>query len=282
MHNEYLKGALLTALGVTILSFDALLIRLIDAHSFGLIFWRGCLLSLVVYIWCKQYRPAGKIFQFDAAMLRSAALFAISSFSFVSAIKITSAANVLVIISATPMVSAVLAHIFLKEKSPPVTWIAIFFCMGGIVWVLKDGWHSGEMLGDMFAVLCCLGISAKFVNDRHARSRDMTPALILAGIMMAVIAAGLANPFIMAPQDWVWIFALCVVVLPSAFILITLGPMRIPAAEVSMMMLLETALGPLWVWLILQEVPPTSTLQGGSVVILTLLAHSILRWRKQP
>ncbi|WP_315980212.1 hypothetical protein [Aliamphritea spongicola] len=72
------------------------------------------------------------------------------------------------------------------------------------------------------------------------------------------------------------------VVLPAAFILITLGPMRIPAAEVSMMMLLETALGPLWVWLILNEIPPTATLQGGSVVVFTLLAHSLLRWRKQP
>jgi len=67
---------------------------------------------------------------------------------------------------------------------------------------------------------------------------------------------------------------------PLAFFLITLGPMRIPAAEVGMLMLLETAAGPLWVWLVLSEEPTSAALQGGTVVIATLLLHSIYQWRK--
>jgi len=73
---------------------------------------------------------------------------------------------------------------------------------------------------------------------------------------------------------------LCLVINPLAFFLITLGPMRIPAAEVGMLMLLETAVGPLWVWLVLSEEPGSAALQGGSVVIATLLLHSFYQWRR--
>ncbi len=103
MNTDYIKGLLLTALGVIILSFDALLIRLIHADSFSLLFWRGLLLSVTVAVWFR-FRHRGKaIFQFDATTLRSAFLFFISASCFVLAINLTSVANVLLIISSQPL-----------------------------------------------------------------------------------------------------------------------------------------------------------------------------------
>ncbi|MEH6814466.1 MAG: DMT family transporter [Motiliproteus sp.] len=277
---EYMKGFLLTAFGVLVLSFDALLIRLIEADSFSLLFWRGLLLSLVVTLWCRYRSPEQPLFCIDGTYIRSSVLFVISTITFVCAINLTSVANVLVIISAQPLLAAVMARLFLGEKSSPVTWLAIIISMLGIAWVMIGSWESPNLTGDLIALLCGLTLSAKFVNDRAASRRNMTPALISAGLMIAAISAVYGQPLGLQGSDWGWMLLLCLLIIPLAFILITLGPMRIPAAEVGMLMLLETAAGPLWVWLLLNETPSREALEGGSVVIGTLLIHGLIQWRR--
>lgn len=280
MNTDYMKGFLLTALGVLVLSFDALLIRLINSESFDLLFWRGLLLSVAVFFWCRFRKPEQAIFSWDAAFIRSALLFAVSTICFVSAITLTSVANVLVIISAQPLFAAVMSRVFLREKSSRVTWAAIIVSMLGIGWVLAGSWQSPNLTGDLIALVCGLSLSAKFVNDRANSKRDMTPALILSGLIIAAISATFGSPFSLQGPEWGWMSLLCLVILPLAFILITLGPMRISAAEVGMLMLLETAMGPLWTWLWLDEVPSLQAVQGGAVVIGTLLVHGLIQWRR--
>ena len=107
----------------------------------------------------------------------------------------------------------------------------------------------------------------------------MTPVLISASIMIAAISVVAGDPMALQGNSWGWMLLYCLVVIPLAFILISIGPMRIPAAEVGMLMLLETAAGPLWIWLVLNEVPSTKALEGGSIVIGTLLIHGLIRWR---
>lgn len=281
MNTEYLKGFLLTALGVTVLSFDALLIRLIEVESFSLLFWRGLLMSLMVLIWCRIRGRQITLFSLDPAFLRSAFLFSISSICFVTAINLTSVANVLVIISAQPMFAALISRIFIGEKSPRITWLAIVVCMLGIAWVMKDSWQSPNLTGDLLAVTCALILSAKFVNDRAVKHRDMSPALITAGLIISAVSLTFGQPLELSGADWGWMLLLCGLVIPIAFVLITLGPMRIPAAEVGMLMLLETALGPLLVWLFLTEKPSQAALEGGALVISTLLLHGLYQWRKK-
>lgn len=280
MNAEYLKGFLLTALGVLVLSFDALLIRLVDVESFSLLFWRGLLISLMVALWCRYRHPGKPLFYRDGASIRSALLYALSSIFFVTAINYTSVANVLVIISAQPLFAALTARLFIGEKSSPITWAAIIICMFGIGWVMKDSWSAPSLTGDLLALCCALSLSAKFVNDRAVKHRDMTPALITGGLFIALASLFNASPFALSGSDWAWMLLLCVVIIPTAFVLITLGPTRITAAEVGMLMLLETAFGPLLVWLFLGEVPTSAALQGGGLVVGTLLLHGYIKWRR--
>ena len=278
--SDYLKGLILTTLGVVILSFDGLLIRLISAESFDLLFWRGLLLSPAVIVLLMLQKSKASWWPHDAAALRSSALMAITTITFILAINLSSVANVLVIISSQPLFAAVFGWLLLKEKPAPVTWLAIVVCLLGIGWVLWDSWGGAHWLGDMLALACCITLSAKFVNDRAVSHRDMTPALISAGLVVAFISYFAGDPMALSGDDWGYMIALCLIINPLAFFLITLGPMRIPAAEVGMLMLLETAAGPLWVWLVLSEEPTSAALQGGTVVIATLLLHSIYQWRK--
>ncbi len=277
MEANYLKGFLLTAFGVLILSFDALFIRLIDGESGNILFWRGLCLSVTVAISCKLINPQQALFRRDWRFIISTLLFSISSISFVMAINLTSVANVLVIISVQPLFAAFFSWLLLGEKSPLVTWLAIFIALSGIVWVLADSWQGPHLKGDLLALLCGLSLSCKFVMDRGEKKHSMIPTLIGSGIIMAIFGAFNTDSVLLDSQQWLWTFILCLVIVPSAFILITLGPKYIPAAEVGMLMLLETVVGPLWIWLFLAITPNPAALQGGSVVITTLIIHTLIR-----
>jgi drug/metabolite transporter (DMT)-like permease len=275
-----MKGICLTALGVLILSFDGLLIRLISAGSFDLLFWRGLLMSFMVLVILRLRKTNTSWLPRDATALRSSVLLCISTITFVVAINLSSVVNVLVIISSQPLFAAVLGWIVLKEMPAPATWVAIVICIFGVGWVLAGSWSTPSLVGDVMALICCLSLAAKFVNDRAVSHRDMTPSLILAGLVVALVSWVMGDPMALSGSQWGYMITLCLFVYPIAFFLITLGPMRIPAAEVGMLMLLETAVGPLWVWLVLSEEPSSAALQGGSLVIATLLLHSLYQWQQ--
>jgi len=277
LNTEYFKGFTLTAMGVIFLSFDALFIRLIDSESADLLFWRGLLLSVIVAIGCKLKSPGEALFRSDWRYIRSTVLFGISSICFVMAINSTSVANVLVIISVQPLFAAFLAWALLGEKSPMVTWVAIVISMFGIAWVLIDSWNGPNLKGDLLALACGLALSSKFVNDRAETKHSMVPSLIGGGLIMALFAVFNSDSIMLDGTQWVWTAMLCLVIVPIAFILITLGPKRIPAAEVGMLMLLETVIGPLWIWIFLEIAPNTAALQGGTIVIATLIIHTLIR-----
>ncbi len=174
-----------------------------------------------------------------------------------------------------------MAWLFLKEKSSPATWLAIFFSIAGIIWVMKGSWQSPNLKGDLLALCCGLGLSAKFVNDRAVAHRNMSHALVISGLMIAAFGIVYGQPWQLQGTDWLWMPILCVIVVPAAFILITLGPMHIQATEVGMLMLLEAALGPIWVWIWLKELPSKAAFEGGAVVILTVFTHGLIQWRRR-
>ena len=279
MNTDYAKGFVLTAIGTTLLSFDALFIRLINAESADILFWRGIMLSLFIAIYCKIKDPKQALFRTDWRYIRSTVFFAISSICFVMAINLTSVANALVIISVQPLFAAVLSRVFLKEQSPLITWIAISVCLLGIVWVMLDSWQSPNIKGDLLALVCGLALSCKFVNDRSEKKFSMVPSLIGGGFIMSIFALLTTESIMLQGSQWIWTTLLCMFVVPLAFVLITLGPKRIPAAEVGMLMLLETVIGPVWVWIFLDLAPNSAAIQGGALVVITLVLHALIRVR---
>jgi len=281
--SPHLYGTLVTALGVCILSPDALIIRLISADSWTILFWRGLFFSLGIL--CFYFLRHGKnsLRLFNAMGRRgvmAAGFFTVSTIFFVLAITHTSAANALVIIATAPLFAALLSRVFLAEKIKLVTWVAIIVCIGGIGLIFTGSVGDGNRVGDFFAVICAFGLASQLTVVRHARDIDMVPSLSLAGIFVALIAFFFAAPLSVTGADMGYLILLGAIILPSAFGLITIGPRYIPAAEVSLIMLLESILGPLWVWMVLGEEPESATLIGGGLVIITLILHSIIGYRQ--
>jgi drug/metabolite transporter (DMT)-like permease len=275
--SPHLVGTLLTALGVIILSPDGLLIRLIAADGWTVLFWRGLFFAGGIwgFYFLRHGRSSIELFRIMGKRgFLAASLFTLSTIFFVLAITHTSVANTLVIIATAPLWAAVLSRIFLKEHISAITWTAIFVCVGGISLIFIGSLGGGSRYGDIYALICAFGLAGQITTVRHARDIDMVPSLGMSGLMVALIAFPFSDPGSVTSEGFAYLALLGFMILPIAFSLITIGPRFISAAEVSLIMLLESILGPLWVWLILNEVPHSETLTGGALVITTLILHS--------
>jgi len=279
-HEQQLLGIGLALAGVLSLSPDALLIRLIDTDRATLLFWRtlleGATLWVVLACWYRGRLP-GVVRAMGKTGVHATLVFALSTVLFVCSITLTSAANTLFILSTAPLFAALISWIFLGELVLPRTWVAIALALVGIGIIMFGDVGGGTVLGDLLALATAVCVATQLSIARHARATNLVPALA-AGMLLdaALLAPTFATPTAVAPSDTLWLFLLGVLVLPTAFGLLTIAPRHIPSPEVSLIMQLEAVLGPIWVWLGVGEVPPLATFVGGAIVLATLVAHSSL------
>jgi len=270
-------GYLVTILGVMWLSPDALLQRLIDGDALAIVAWRGAL-SMVMLALFLRWRDGGAVVARMRAggwrLMLLAILYAMNSTSFVMAIDLSSVADVLVILAATPLCAAVLAWFVLREVPDRRTSLAIAIGAVGVLIAAVGGMTGGSPAGMALAVFTTLNLAAQFTLLRRWPQVDNVAAVFIGSFFMAVLGFTVAEPLAMEGASLFWAFMLGLFLTPIAFTLITVGPRHIGAAEVSLLMLLETAFGPLWVWLVLGEAPATTALIGGAIIVVAIVVSA--------
>ena len=282
-YSDHTKGLLLTIIAVLILSPDALLVRLISCDIWTLLFWR-CLLTAITTSTLLLLRYRSRFWISFRAIgvpgLYSAATLVCGSILFVNSLKQTSAANTLIILAATPVLSSLLSYIFLREKIARRTWFAISCCFGGILLIFSGSLKAGLLLGDLYALGATCMWASNLVILRRGKDVNMIPANVLGNLAVVPIAffAG-GVPLPVSPLDASYLLLLGGLLLPVSFAMITLGPRYLTAPEVSLILLIETILGPIWVWLALSEVPEKTTLIAGLLIVGTLVIHTLFSLR---
>lgn len=275
----------MTFAAVLVLSPDALLVRLITCDVWTLIFWRCLLTSIMQTFFLAAHYKRQFIQSFrniGRTGLLSAAIVGCGSLMFVNSLKQTTAANTLIILAATPLISSLLSWLFLREKVARRTWVAIFICFGGILLIFSGSLKNGLLLGDLLALGATFMWGCNLVVIRSGKSVNMIPANLLGNLLVVPVALLVgAQPGSAGPTDISLLLLLGGIVLPVSFTLITLGPRYLPAPEVSLILLVETILGPIWVWLALGEVPQGSTLIAGLLIIGTLIIHTFMSLHAQ-
>ena len=186
----------------------------------------------------------------------------------------------LVIFATAPLFAAVLSRIFLGETVPTRVWLAATASFGAILYIFFGSIGTGRVDGDLAAAGAALAMAIGLVVMRRNSHVSMVPAWGIGALLAAVVAGWFADPLSITGEDFAVLVPSGVLVLPIAFGLIALGPRRISAPETGLLMLLETTLGPLWVWWFLEERPNTEALIGGAVVIAVLVANSLLGLRQ--
>jgi len=193
--------------------------------------------------------------------------------TFVFAIMLTSIANTLVIISTSPIWIAIISWLTLREKASLVTWLAMIVVFIGIYIVMSANFGGENLVGDLFALITAILMGFVFTLVRKYKTINMVPTMSIGGIIAALIALIFAPTIAIKPEAIIYVISMGVI-LSISFSLITLAPRYMPAAEVGMIMPLETVLGTLIAWKVINEAPSSNAIIGGTIVVVTLFCYA--------
>jgi drug/metabolite transporter (DMT)-like permease len=274
------KGSLLAFVAVMFITPDSLFIRLSNVDTWGLVFYRGIIPFLTVFIgMILIYKLSFFKMLFSSGYhgLIYIGTFSVTNITFVVSIQNTNVANTLVMIATAPMLSAILGAIFLKEPPDKKTWISIIVTFLAIIYIFFDSIKLGNFYGDILGFITAIGLAVGAVTIRSAKSKNLVPAAVVGKLFVATFALFFIESFVLEDKDLIIVPLMCILCVAIPFVLVTIAPRFIPAAEVNLFFLLETIIGPIWVWLIIKEQPSIETLQGGLVIISTIAIHSFLK-----
>ena len=282
-YSDQKKGTLIAFTAIIFITPDSLFIRLASLDSWNLIFYRGFIPFLLVFL--------GLLVIYKTKLLKEiinngwhgffyACTFTITNIFFVISIENTNVANTLIMIALAPMISAIISFFFLKENPDKKTWLAIVITTLSVVYIFYDSLDTGDLLGNFFGLICATGLAVGAVIIRSAKKISLVPSAMMGKLMVALVALLFVNKLKLEGNDTVIIPVMCVLCVAIPFVLITLAPRYITAAEVNLFFLLETIFGPLWVWFVIKEQPSFETIVGGVVIVVTIAIHSILALKK--
>ena len=282
--NDKQKGILLAFIGVLFITPDSLSVRLIGINSWELVFYRGlipfiCLLILLLFTYKKDFIT--KCYAIGYTGILNAILVALGNITFVTSLENTNVANTLIMISLAPFMAAIMGSFFLNERPNKRTWITIWLCFIIIVFIFYDSYESNKIVGDIFGLLTAILIGGSAVVIRYAKKINFLPSLMLAKIFTMLFVIYFVESLVLSNSDLLLVIIMGVFFVFLPISLITLAPRYIPAHEVQLFFILETALGPIWVWLIINEQPSLKTIIGGFCIISIIFIYSLLELRSQ-
>ena len=281
--NDQKRGMLLAFGGIMFITPDSLLIRLADINSWNLIFYRGFIPFLTIFIGLLIIYKSSlfkKILDNGWHGLFFILTFAITSIVFVISIENTNVANTLVMVALAPMLSAIISLIFLKENPDKKTWIAIIITTLAVIYIFYDAIDSGDFLGNFLGLVCATGLAVNAVIIRSVKKISLVPSAMIGKLIVALFAFIFVDQLKLENSDLIIVPLMCVACIAIPFVCVTLAPRYITAAEVNLFFLLETIFGPFWVWLVIKEQPSLETIIGGGVIIVTIAIHSTLALKK--
>jgi len=215
--------------------------------------------------------------------LVSGAMWAIMFTAFLFALSLTTTANTLVMMSVSPLLTALLAWLFLKDPLPLRTWIAAGAAAIGIAWMFSTSVEKAHVAGMLVALVIPVAAAINVVTLRAAAAKlDLVPAVMLGGALSCLVALPLALPLQASARDIALLAFLGFFQLGLPCMLLVVASRTLLAPEIALLGLLEVVLGPLWAWLGAGEVPAESTLLGGLVVLGALAGNELSMMRLSP
>ena len=191
----------------------------------------------------------------------------------------TSAANALLLFACAPIFTAILSPILLKEAISIKTLLSIFIAFLGVFIMIWNDFGGGNWKGNMSAVISAIGFSLFTINLRLNKHLQMLPSVFSSGIIascVALLIILLADySFGLVSKDFIIIFILGVFQVGGGLVLYTVGSKYVPATQLTILMLGEVFLGPVWVWIFIGEEVLLNTILGGSMICFAVIYNAL-------
>ena len=284
MERNFAFGVALVITGGVFLSLSGIFLRNVEsATGWQIVFYRGLAFSVMLFLVLLLKYRSKTVAAFRAIGkpgLWAAVALGLGSICYVFAILLTTVANALFIIGASPLAVAFVGWIFLRERTSKYGVAAMLVSLIGIGLMFADGLIEGRWQGNVAA----LGVVVSFVIFllivRNRRHIDMLPATCLAGLVMAGVAGFFADNLIVSNHDLVLALSMGCVQFGIGFMCFTIAARYITASEVALFALTEAILGPVWVWIGVGEQPSLLTLLGSAIVLVCVSSYCIVSIRQ--
>jgi drug/metabolite transporter (DMT)-like permease len=290
---NYLKAFFLASLAGTIWSFGALIVRYMEAaqsYQWQYLFFRGLTIAIVILIYLLARDGLAFINRFKriglSGLLGAVGLVTAMS-GYILSITLTTVANTLFMLAATPFIAAFLGIVLLKEKVRYATWVAMIIALLGILVMVLEGLGAGSFLGNLFALMAALGFAVFSVSLRWRRQTPQFATIALAGLLcmlFTLLILFLHNETLAMPLRNVYLSILHGFVVGSGLILFSFSAKFLPAAELTLLLMVEAVGGILWVYLPIfgiHEIPSVPTVAGGIIVLAAIVLDGV-SLRQQP
>jgi drug/metabolite transporter (DMT)-like permease len=279
MERRYALGAGLVIIGGVFLSLSGILLRNIEsANGWQILFYRGLAFSFMLFlILLLKYRK-GTLDAFRAIGrpgLWAALALGLGSVAYIFAILLTTVANALFIIGASPLATALVGWLILGEKTSRFGITAMLISLTGIGLMFADGLIEGRWLGNIAALIVVASFVIFLLLVRGRRQVDMLPATCLGGVVMAAVGGIFADDLVISNHDLVIALLMGWVQFGIGFMCFTIATRYIMASEVALFALTESILGPIWVWYGVGEQPSLLTFIGSGIVLLCVSSYCI-------
>ena len=274
-----IPGYILCLMGAFFLSWGGLLIREWEGDDiWQILFWRAffftfTLIFFLYFIYRKQIISTVK--KSGVPGILGGITMAIGFTAYVYAMRETTVANVLFIISTQTIWLAIFGYFFLKEKISLKTFLSIILAMIGIIVMIGGSLDSGSLSGNIAALLVPINFAVLVLLIRKFSKLDLIPALFFGGVIIMIVAFFMTETILISKHNLFVGFLLGTFQHACGFICIVIGTRSTPAVVVGLLMLVETLLGPFWVWIFLNEIPAMSVFVGGSIIILAVIFKSV-------
>jgi drug/metabolite transporter (DMT)-like permease len=259
-----------------------------QARSFEVTFWRSffTVLSLLVILPFFQGRAVfAKIRHAGWPLWLSGVCWSVMFTAFMVALTLTSVANTLVTMALGPFLTALIARIFIGHRIPPRTWVAIAVAGAGIAYMYGVQIEAGRFGGTLVALCVPLagGVNWTITQRSHAQGRnvDLVPAVLVGAVISSLVTLPLALPFHASAHDVGLLALLGLVQLAIPCVLAVVCARVLKAPEISLLALLEVIFGILLAWMGAGEVPRTTVLTGGALVIGALVMNELIGWKQK-
>ena len=276
--NERMTGLLYAFSGIFLMSFDTLLIRLADVSGWDAAFYRGFFIFLMtgfIFITKNKTGSVRIIVSGRIPLLVSGILWGLGGLFFVLSIKLTIAANTLVLLSLSPVFAALFSYLLMKELIAKKTWAAITVAVAGVSVIFSGDIGSGNTAGNIIGLLVPICIAFNLTLMRKYPDINRTAAVVIGGLVTSGISVISASPSSVPGLSVFYLALLGLLFIPFSQLLIANGTRYIPSPEVGLVMMSETFLGPLWVWIVLGELPAKNTFIGGALILSAIAVNTL-------
>ena len=279
----YARGRVLVMLSGLFFSIGGTIVRLIEtASAWQIVFYRSLTLvvTVLVFMALRNRNSIAAGFRAAGATGVVAALFLAFTFiGFIFSLEHTKVANTLLLMSTASFMAAILGWIVLGERVSRSTWAAITGAAAGVTVMLSEGVAVGSLHGDLWALSIAVAYACYSVALRYGKMTDMIPSVCSAGVFAAIVsgmmAAAVGQGLSISGHDLLLCVLLGTAQLGCGLILFTFGSRHVPAAEMVLLALTEVVLAPVWVWLVVGELPGMFTLIGGGILLASITGRAL-------